>query len=435
MTIHLRDLDAYWGELTNVQRRFDEACESHPRVALRCGRQVGKTEYLARRVIKNLLQERACWWLAPTHQLTKIGFLRCVMLIRKLPPSLARCFKLKRSAPFRIEFAQGACDYLTTRTPESLQGATLDEVVIDEAASVRELEYLLMQYIEPTLAIKKGRLIMASTPRGLNDFYKLCQSPHIYEVHATTPESPLIPNEWLQAQYQRYRDEGRETLYRQEYLAEYIAESGHYFERLPQVVDKIPDEATTHYHVVGIDWGYSSPFAAVALSIVNGMIYVVREIYKARLEADEQARLILTLPAQRYVCDPSTPAHVLEAWRAAGLTPYPALNDRIGGWDLMRTLIRQNKLIIHRSCFHLLDEFQRAEINLRHPDDLEGDDHALDALRYALLHAERAATLQIRRANYEQALYERLAPDRILIDEMERARQAYIKRAKRSTRR
>jgi hypothetical protein len=56
----------------------------------------------------------------------------------------------------------------------------------------------------------------------------------------------------------------------------------------------------------------------------------------------------------------------------------------VGGWQYIRQLIAQDKLQVHKHCFNLLDEFQAAQAHLRNPDDLVGEDHALDALRYAL---------------------------------------------------
>lgn len=44
----------------------------------------------------------------------------------------------------------------------------------------------------------------------------------------------------------------------------------------------------------------------------------------------------------------------------------------------------EGKLVVFESCFNLLREFKEAETDPRNVHDLVGDDHALDALRYAL---------------------------------------------------
>jgi hypothetical protein len=432
MVFRLRELPRYWGELTAVQEEFERACES-PRVVLRCGRQVGKTEYLARRTVRNLLCGKRVWWLAPTHQLCRVGFQRCVHLVNKLPDSVRRLFKLKRSAPFRVSFGEAYVDFLTTRNADSLQGETLDEVVIDEAATVRDLLRVIDERIEPTLVVRRGRLILASTPRGLNEFAELCKSPYWREVHAPTSANPLVSMEWLRQQRERYESEGRLYYYLQEFEAEILSDVGLFFERLPEVVDALPE--ASGYDVCGIDWGYSAPFAAVYLLVKDSVVYVGREVYARRLNADEQARRVLSVTARVYVADASTPEQVLEAWRIQGLAPLAGSRDRSGGWDLIRQLIREGRMKVHRECIHLLDEFQSAQVDERKPDDLVGEDHALDALRYAILHAFNLSYRQQRLQAYREQLAGRLSADAVSVALADRARSEYIKRARREGKR
>jgi len=432
VNLRLRDLPRYWGELSPIQQEFERAVSESDRVVLRCGRQVGKTEYLARRVLRNLLLGKRCWWLAPTHQLCRVGFQRCCALLRKLPRKLADAFGVKRSPPYRIQLGDAYCDYLTTRTPDSLQGETLDEVVIDEAATIRELAQVIEQYVEPTLAVRRGMLILASTPKGKNDFAEYCRSPYWAEVHAPSRANPLIDPAWLNQQREKYEAEGRLYYYLQEYEAQILDKIGLFFERLPEIVEAVP--AHSQADGCGLDWGYSAPFAAVYVVIRDGVVYVSREVYRRRLTGDQQAQLALATPAKVYVADPSTPEHILDAWRSAGLVPKPAVSDRVGGWDLVRQLIREDRLKVHKDCFHLLDEFQSAEVDERKPDDLTGEDHALDALRYVILYAFGVAHRQQRLHEYRVAQQQGLQPDAVLAQLMEQGRQEYIRQARKQRR-
>lgn len=432
MKLRLRDLPRYWGDLSPIQQEFERAAADGKRVVLRCGRQVGKTEYLARRTVQNLLLGKRCWWLAPTHQLCRVGFQRCVSLLRKLPKPVADAFRIKRSAPYRIAIGDAYCDFLTTRTPDSLQGETLDEVVIDEAATIRDLAQVVEQYVEPTLAVKGGTLILASTPKGRNDFAEYCRSEYWSEVHAPSSANPLISKEWLIQQRAKYEAEGRLFYYLQEFEAQVLEKVGLFFERLPEVVEEVP--AYAQADGCGLDWGYSAPFAAVYVVIRDGVVYVSREVYKRRLNGDEQARLALATPARVYVADPSVPDHILEEWRAAGLSPKAGVADRVGGWDLIRQLIREGRLKVHKECFHLLDEFQQAEVDERKPDDLTGEDHALDALRYIMLHAFSMAHRQQRAHEYRLAQQQGLQPDSVLVQLMEQGRQSYLREARKQRR-
>ncbi len=221
-----------WGKLTEIQREMERAVSSSQRVVLRCGRQVGKTEYLARLVVRAVMRGEQVWWIAPTHQLNTIGFRRCLSLVRLLPKEERRQYKAKRSAPYELYHRRsgGRATWLTSGNPDSLQGATLDLVVFDEAATEPALLDIIDQYLEPTLAVKRGKLVIASTPKGENDFAEICRSPDWTEVHAPTSANPLIDKEWLERQRERYVREGRLYLYEQEYEALINQAYGRYFE-------------------------------------------------------------------------------------------------------------------------------------------------------------------------------------------------------------
>ena len=427
MAIRLSDC---WGDLTPLQQQFNIACRESDRVVLRCGRQVGKTEYLARRTVAAVLQGKQVWYLTPTHQLGKVAFRRCVALVRKLPADVRRQFKARRSAPHELMHASGGmATWLTTGNPDSLQGATLDECIIDEAATVRDLTQIIEQYVEPTLAVKRGRLVLASTPKGEGDFAKYCRLWR--EVHAPTTANPLIDPAWVEARRQELEAQGRGYYFRQEYLAEIVDELGVFWERLPTVGTL---DAQQPYDACGIDWGVSSPYAAVYIGIVGDTLYVADELYRAGVAAEDQARMILTRKARMYVADPSTPDGVLTVWRECGLVPKLASRDRVGGWEMIRQLIAADKLVISPNCQHLLDEMTHAQHDPRRPDDLIGDDHALDALRYAVVELYTLLGLRVRTLQRHAQQESALQPDSVMVALAERARQNYIRAATRKRR-
>ena len=351
---------------------------SNRNIALRCGRRFGKTSLLAAELLWYVLNGKRCWWIAPTHALCRAGFVYVKQFVRRLPIQVRRHVRLINSPPFRIEYGAGVAEFFSSRVPDNLQGAGNDLVIIDEAATEQDGDTLIEQYIRPTLLDRGGKLIIASTPRGRNWFADYCARPDFVEFHASTYDNPLIDP----AEIDQLREQLSEAAFRQEILAEIVEESGRFWDIQPSVVSEDYAEAD----VCGIDWGYASPFAAIWLKRDGDRFVVVREEYGAGLDADEQARRVLAGPkARRYVCDPSTPDGVLRAWREAGLNNVlPASRDRAGGWARMRVLIREGRLVIDGSCFNLIREFQEAQTDPRNVHDLCGDDHALDALRYAL---------------------------------------------------
>lgn len=348
---------------------------------MRCGRRFGKTSLLARELLWIVLRGGRAWWIAPRHALCRVGFAYVESLVRRLPPGIRSQIRLWRSAPYRIRFGHGEAVFYSTSNPDHLQGEGNDLVIFDEAATDDDGDHIIDQYILPTLLDRKGKLIIASTPKGRNWFAEWCARPDFLELVATTYDNPLIDPEDIDAMRERMT----EPSFRQEILAEIVEETGRYWDILPQPSDWEPesDEAV----VCGLDWGIASPFAAVWLYRRGEEVHVLHEVYGAGLDADQQAKLVLMGPrAKRYVCDPSTPEPVLKVWHQTGLPhPYPGSRDRVGGWMLMRILIRDGRLRVHPRCFNLLREFTQAQIDPRNPSDLVNEDHALDALRYALI--------------------------------------------------
>jgi len=124
--------------------------------------------------------------------------------------------------------------------------------------------------------------------------------------------------------------------------------------------------------------------------ITDGQKYYVDElVYETKLTPEQQAERIATLAkAQRnttIVIDPSTPDSAIRTYKLYGIAPKPAQNDRIGGWQLIRDLLEHDRLWVSSKCHYLLDEWEQAEYNIKRTDDLVAEnDHALDALRYAI---------------------------------------------------
>ena len=77
-----------------------------------------------------------------------------------------------REAEHRMEFPSGGVvEVKSAHNPESLRGAGLDLLVMDEAAYVREEAWT--SSLRPALTDRRGKALFISTPRGRNMFYRL----------------------------------------------------------------------------------------------------------------------------------------------------------------------------------------------------------------------------------------------------------------------
>jgi predicted phage terminase large subunit-like protein len=119
--------------------------------------------------------------------------------------------------------------------PDSLRGAGLWDVVIDEFADQKAEIWELI--ISPALSDAKrfggGRALFIGTPKGRNHFYQIAQQAHknasgewaLFQF--TSSENPFIPADEITSAAKRMSS----TAFRQEYLASFESAGGAIFQR------------------------------------------------------------------------------------------------------------------------------------------------------------------------------------------------------------
>jgi hypothetical protein len=387
-------LSDYWSCIGNPhdeQLRLLELITANRRVAATCGRRWGKTWLSSAWALWRVLCGEQVWWIAPSHHLSRAGFEYCLQHIRKLPTAVHRQVKVKRSSPYEISYSVGSLMFLSADNLWQLQARGLDLVVVDEAGEITELATLIDQYLAPTLIDRAGRLLLIGTPRGgtQSDYYAISTRPEFARLQSASENNPHIDH----AELERLKQELPESLYRQELLGEFVDLSGRAFPKLN--IDYL-ENAVMEDCVVGLDWGTYSPAAAVLVArLPDGVLYACAEVYGVDYNAHQFADAVKQMVEQeqasvrRYVLDAACfnrtdgLVSVAERFRERDVNVQPATRDRAGTLVLLRQLLAERKLVISPACKNLLNELRSAEV---HPsrDDIVGDDHALDALRYAV---------------------------------------------------
>jgi hypothetical protein len=102
-------------------------------------------------VLWRVLKSEQCWWIAPSHQLARVGFEYVLQHARRLPAPIRERLSIKRSSPYEIGFRAGLCQFLSADNEWQLQGRGLDLIVIDEAGEIDNLIYIHDQYLSPCL--------------------------------------------------------------------------------------------------------------------------------------------------------------------------------------------------------------------------------------------------------------------------------------------
>jgi len=158
------------------------------------------------------------WWVGPTYtQTKKYGFNK---IVNKLPPELIDG-EPKRSSPFEISLKNGSqIECYSFDRPESLQGAGVDFMIIDEAAYMDET--IWDNDLRPMLLDANGGAVFISKPLGENWFFDLYERgddnnhSEWWSIHGTSYHNPWIDD----AEIDQVKETTPEGVFRQQYLAD-----------------------------------------------------------------------------------------------------------------------------------------------------------------------------------------------------------------------
>lgn len=231
------------------------------------------------------------WWVGPSYdQAFKYGFenLRGALPDRWIA-------RQKRSEPYEIELINGwTFEFRTFDHPETLQGAGVDDLLIDEADYMSD--NLWYDDLEPMLMDSMGRLTAISKPVRHGSWYqqlaeqgRSSQYPEHFYSHATSAENPFIDEDPMDKQGTM-----PEHKFRQQYLAELPEDGGQVFSKLGdnffvgdygihgELVDgtgelRVDREAVEGPYSVGVDLARSRDYrVTIALDSAGRVAYYKR---------------------------------------------------------------------------------------------------------------------------------------------------------------
>lgn len=231
---------------------------------LRAGRRWGKTQLASHEAIQAALAKpnQMVWWVANNDRNIRRGYRAVVdkvprMILKKDPPS-------DRANDRVLEFTNGSrIEFYTAGTPEALVGEGVNFLVVDEAALIEKSVW--SQRLRPTLSDTRGRAFIISTPRGRNWFWELWQrgqdasKPDYQSWHFVSTDSPYLDQDEI--------DDAADTLpdieFRQEYLAEFVANAASMFnlDKIEVLPGLVPPEG---WIILGVDLAKKEDFTVVS---------------------------------------------------------------------------------------------------------------------------------------------------------------------------
>lgn len=312
----------------------------------------------------------------------------------------------------RIEFTESGTllQFKTADNPESLRGAGLDIMWIDEAAIIPSEEAWVIS--SPALGDTEGIVITTTTPHGKNWFWKewfqgdVLDDPEQFRVEYTTLDNPFFSKR----SWERYRRRYHPIMFRQEFLASFEAFTGialqgewlKYFTKGQPEQDEISlkpylDEETGKYKLrifIGIDPAISlsdraDHFAAAVIGLTEDSSQAfLLDYFVGRLDFPDQLDKIRELHQQwrpelmGVEANAYQRALVQMAYRLEGLPPIMAVfskgdkNERILS---MSPLFKLGRIRIRREHADFIDQW----INFD-PEKKNQDDDLLDSVEIAL---------------------------------------------------
>ena len=247
-------------------------------IIIDCGRQFGKSLLAQNLLLKWALEtpNSTGFWVSPIYSQAKKVFDELVKALK--PTGLLQ--GTNRSEVW-IKLTNGSViHFKSAEKPDNLRGNTLDFLVMDEAAFMRDETW--NEILRPATLVKGKKILFISTPKGKNYFYTLYnrgmsdEFPDYLSLKYTSYDTPFITEDEI--------NEAKNTLptdiFNQEIMAEFIEDGGEVFRNYStsQIIQRWIEPNPNERYFAGIDLGRQNDFTV--LTIVNNygqICYVYRE--------------------------------------------------------------------------------------------------------------------------------------------------------------
>ncbi len=295
---------------------------------------------------------------------------------------------------------------------KNLRARGVRGIWVTEAAAMKEGVWWNRLYSR--LSDMQGWGLLESSPEGHNWFHKFCKSSPMFPLGGGvdtdvafftwgTPENDAVPV--LVQESEDAKKRLPPAIFRREYWASFDSYEGQIFEEWSETTHLFNgDPPQAHSITYGYDWGKRNPGALVAvIKDGDGRYWVVDELVRAGQTLAwwaEKAREMQNTWGEGYVYYDPAMGDSTEEFGQAGLYSEKADNAVGLGIDCVMTALHpvpaeppgeagepapppEPGLMVHERCMKLREEFPAYQWG-GDEKPVKEDDHALDALRYAI---------------------------------------------------
>ena len=243
-----------------------EIIDCKARIRVICaGKRGGKTLMASYEVVKSaLLENQTIWIVAPNYELTQLVFDQTIMFLSKVLHSKDFSIVKKPVPRIRINLNGSVIECKSGENEKGLMGKAVDLIVIDEASRVNEDVW--KRFLRPNIVDRRGRVIMISTPNGMNWFYDMWLNAKKWQgaFHFTSKDNPYFGmDEW-----DDIKATTPQMIFEQEYEAQFVSDAGSVFRGIDDIAvlePQAPEEGQSY--IVGVDLAKHEDFTV--LCVIN----------------------------------------------------------------------------------------------------------------------------------------------------------------------
>lgn len=311
---------------------------------------------------------------------------------------------------------EGAANALSEN---KIRGVTLSGAYVDEMTLVPEDFFTMLL---SRLSTEGAKLFGTTNPDSPRHWLKVnfLDKPglDIYRTKFLLDDNTTLPKDYIENLKREYTG----VFYRRFILGDWVAAEGAIypmFDLSKHVSDKVPEKL--HMHWIAADIGHTNPTAFLRFAVGDdGRIWVLDEYYhmadKTGAKSPKQyARDMRAFAAKGpspdvVVIDPAAEGFILQLKEdAPELRVKRADNAVLEGIQLVSSAIDAGVLMIHPRCKHLIDEIQGYSWDPKAQErgedkPVKTNDHACDALRYALMAYRREINRRVMQIDREKPL-------------------------------
>ena len=247
-------------------------------IIIDCGRQFGKSLLAQNLILKWCLENdnSVGFWVSPIYSQAKKVFDELVKALKE-----TGLIKSTNRSEVWIKLSNGSTIHFKSgEKPDNLRGYTLDFLVVDEAAFIRDEVW--NEVLRPATLVRGKRILFISTPKGKNYFYNLYnkgiseETPDYLSLKYTSYDTPYITADEINEAKNSLPDD----IFRQEIMAEFIEDGGEVFRHYhqAQLITRWQEPVESERYWAGIDLGRQNDFTVLTIiNNFNQVVYIYRE--------------------------------------------------------------------------------------------------------------------------------------------------------------